>query len=58
MLQKAMFFFYHLCNLGPNDRNFLNRINNENFVRGTTEQNTRLRQDVSFARASEALRVG
>ena len=41
----------------PYDRNSLVCINNENFLRGATEQNTRLRQEVIFARASEAMRA-
>ena len=28
-------------NLGPHDRNLFVRINNENFLRGATERNTR-----------------
>ena len=44
--------------MGPHDRNFLARINNENFLRGPTERNTRQRQAVIFARASEALLAG
>ena len=31
---------------------------NENFLRGTIERNTRLGQEIIFARASEALRSG
>ena len=44
--------------LGTHDKNFLARINNENFLRGATERNIRSRQEVIFARASEALRAG
>ena len=44
-------------NQGPHDRNFLARSNNENFLRGAIERNTRLRQEAIFARASEALRA-
>ena len=46
------------CDQGPHARSFLARINNENFLRGANERNTRLRQEGIFARASEALRVG
>ena len=46
-----------ILNRGPHDKNFLALINNENFLRGATEQNTRSRQLVMFARASEALRA-
>ena len=42
---------------GPHDRNFLARINNENFLRGANERNTRLRQEVIFSGASKALRA-
>ena len=38
-------------------RNFLARINVENFLRGANERNTRLRQEVIFARAFEALQL-
>ena len=31
----------HIVDHGPQDRNFLARINNENFLRGATERNTR-----------------
>ena len=44
--------------LGPHDRNFLVHINNENFLRDATERNIRSKQEVIFARASEALRAG
>ena len=36
-------------------RNFLACINNQNFLRGATEQNTHQRQEIIFARAYEAL---
>ena len=46
-----------VTNQGPHDRNFLARINNENFLSGANERNTRQRQEVIFARASKALRA-
>ena len=36
---------------------FFARINNESFLRGANERNTRKRQEVIFARAFEALRA-
>ena len=44
-------------NVGPHYGNFFARIN-ENFLNSATERNTRLRHEVVFKRASEALRAG
>ena len=59
MLKLWLIFSYlQVTLLGPHDRNFLVRINHEKFSRYATEQNTRLRQEVIFARTSEALELG
>ena len=50
-------FFCSFKDLGPHDRNFFIRINNEKFLRGATERNTHQRQEVIFVRASEALKA-
>ena len=41
IMRAATLRNYNTSDQGPYDRNFLVRINNENFLRGATERNTR-----------------